>query len=245
MSRGSGREGLIEIAPFTLPISIRTNRWFTPIYYTNNGMFVLAKICLGRHQRHVNFRAIVFCLGLSFACSLKAGEVMDELNQHFTYRNQPISPKAVQDLMSWVSDRRSGPTAIDLRANDANRYYVEPQKREGWIQFSSTNQDGVQLFGYQHIGRLKNGIHVLHIASNEGGTETFESLLLIRFKMQEVYEGDPTHVKLNQRIVMEGIGEIPLADKAGSKIIIKGNSILIAAKNEKKPVRIDLSGSAE
>lgn len=39
---------------------------------------------------------------------------LGEANRAFTYRGEPINPRAVQELRVWIFDAEAGPVAIDL-----------------------------------------------------------------------------------------------------------------------------------
>ena len=161
-----------------------------------------------------------------------------EINQHFSYRGQRINPRAVKDMTCWLSDRFPGPVAICMEGTDhSNRYFGDVRQNNGWVESIWPLEDSTKasqhnaFFSYKYIGRLNNGLHVLHIAMGEGGSGVFESLLLIKFTIEDAYWDDNDHkVKLGQRIVMHQVGEIALGDRVNAKLKINGNSVLLTRK---------------
>ena len=149
---------------------------------------------------------------------------LEELNQHFAYHSQPVNPRALDELACWISDRYSGPVAIDMAGTlDSNRYYGSVEKSGGRFGFKRAGDDNGSFF-YQHIGRLNNGLHVLHTINNTGGSGEFHSLMLIRFKAQVAFMDDGKKI---WRIVMEQVGELPLGDRTDAELSVSGNSVVV------------------
>lgn len=163
-----------------------------------------------------------------------SSRVLREANQHFTYQGKPINPKVIQDLLPWISDQFSGPVAIDLKAIESNRYFGNVRLHDGWIETADSSQETSNFFGYQYVGRLENGLHVVHTASNEGGSGTFEDLVLIKFTTEDFYLEGEGKIKKGSRTVMNQVAVIPLGDRSNAKLSIKGNSVVVKTGNVEK-----------
>ena len=137
----------------------------------------------------------------------------------------------MDDLTTWVSDQFSGPVAIDLEANGSNRYFGDIERKDGWFVTAWQEGESKSSFGYKYIGRLVNGFHVLHTAKNDGGSGTFESLLLVKFSVEGAYSEDKASIKVSYRIVMHQAGEIALGDWSGADLKTKGNSVFVTKSN--------------
>jgi hypothetical protein len=87
---------------------------------------------------------------------------LDEANRSFTYRGQPINPRAVNELHEWMADGVAGPTAISLLGTyDSNRYYGQNKTgSDGSVSFDSKPKG---YFGYRGLGALKDNLHVLEV----------------------------------------------------------------------------------
>src|ERR1044072_8580339 len=156
-------------------------------------------------------------------------EQLSEANRSFTYRNKPIHPLAVKELLVWMSDAidQPGPIAIDLHGTyDTNRYYGEAKKdHDGSISIGIDNEG---YFGYQRLGSLKDNLQVVETWENTGGSGVFTNLLLIKFNIDYEYDEQGSR---RYRLVMQRMGEIPLSDRYSGKITIQpqDNSIRIGA----------------
>ena len=151
---------------------------------------------------------------------------LKELNHHFTYKGQPVNPRAVEDISEWISDDHPGPVAVDLDGTvDSNRYYGEVWQRDGMVGFDRDEPDSVfgkGFFVYRYCGRLANGCHVLKTVYNGGGSGDFESLLLVNFVTNPFFD-EYGHVQ--ERMVMEQMGEFPLGDRVNAVVEVHGNAV--------------------
>lgn len=160
----------------------------------------------------------------------KLNQALDEANKTFTYNGNPINPRAVQELLSWMSDSSPGPVSINLvGTDDSNRYFGESEKKEdGSVFVNLPDEEGSDggYFIYKRIGTLKDNVHVLRTSENGGGSGIFMNLLLIRFKIDFEYKDDGSH---SYMLVMQRLGEFTLCDRyEGSfQIHTKDNSIEI------------------
>lgn len=168
-----------------------------------------------------------------------------EADDRFTFRAEPISPRVVEDLLSWLSDGPSGPVAaveLDL-AFHSNRYsgdlVADP---EGWFRVDTpdTATGVVNWIAYKRLGRLANGVHVLSTRQGGGGTGVFASLLLVTFDIGDAYGEDGAK---HPRLVMTRHVEIPVGDRFDGPIAVTAHEIRIgpgriAGDREDEPVRV-------
>lgn len=168
-----------------------------------------------------------------------------EADDRFTFRAEPISPRVVEDLLSWLSDGPSGPVAaieLDL-AFHSNRYSGENVAApEGWFRVDTPDPaSGVtDWIAYKRLGRLANGVHVLLTKQGGGGTGVFMSLLLVTFDIGDAYGEDGAK---HPRLVMTRHVEIPVGDRFEGPITVAPHEIRIgpgriAGDREDEPVRV-------
>jgi hypothetical protein len=156
---------------------------------------------------------------------------LDEANKSFTYKAKPINPRAVNELLVWISDSvdEPGPIAIDLSSTyDTNRYYGAFKKEnDGAIFIDLTTVDAycrkedlcpAGYFSYKRLGTLKDGVHVLETWDGGGGSGVFTCLLLIKFSIDFEYTENGSR---RYRLAMQRLGEIPLGDRYGGHITIQ------------------------
>lgn len=187
------------------------------------------------------------CLSASLVFGVADSQIPDKLNQalseankSFTYNSKPINPRAVEELLTWISDGGPGPVAIDLEGtDDTNRYFGHYEKKEDgnvFIDLNTVNpspQEGDPdkgYFSYERIGTLKGNVHVVKTSENGGGTGVFVNLLLIRFKTDFEYMEDGSHRNM---LVMQRLGEFSVCDRYDGPIQIRShhNSIVIGPGN--------------
>lgn len=170
---------------------------------------------------------------------------LEELNRSFTYQGKPIHPRAIQDLVAWVSDALPGPVAVDVEgAYRNNRYFGDYElKKDGlvFIDLSQNPLDQEGSFAYERLGKLANGLHVLRTFANSGGTGVFQSLLLVECLIDFEYKNDGSRRSL---LVIKRRGEFALGDRYSGTIKLEPaeNAILIGSDkgNVKKPYRVKL-----
>jgi hypothetical protein len=158
----------------------------------------------------------------------KINQALNEANKTFTYNGKAINPRAVQELLSWLADSGPGPIAIDVAGtDDTNRYYGDYEKREDGSVFIKLDSDsGGGYFTYEHLGTLKDNVHVVETSENGGGSGVFMNVLLIRFRIDYEYDEDGSH---RYMLIMQRLGQIPLCDRYDGpiQIRVKDNSIEI------------------
>ncbi|MGD1906872.1 MAG: hypothetical protein ACFB0C_12875 [Leptolyngbyaceae cyanobacterium] len=165
----------------------------------------------------------------------------------FEFQREPITPRAVSDLLPWLSDTEPGPIALDIEGSTAetNRYWadistIDAGPWQGAILATwqpRIDQDITYSSAYQWLGRLDNGLHVLRVWQNTGGRGYFTHVLVVRFSTD--YEYDHRDRK---RLVMTRVGQAVLGDRDDRVITLEGNTIVIPpAEHESVPTRLDFS----
>lgn len=152
-----------------------------------------------------------------------------EANRDFTHGGRPINPRAVHDLLPWLSDALPGPVAIDVEgAQQANRYSGDVEKGErGLVRLIVEARPGqrVETYDYVRVGTLTGGMHVLRAAANMGGSGTFVSLLIVRFSIEREFQDE----EWRARLVMTRVAEVSLGDRYGGEISVSGRTVSIGA----------------
>jgi len=151
-------------------------------------------------------------------------EALREADERFTFRQEPISPRMLNDLLPLFSDTLPGPVAVDLEGG-GNRYYSEvtvPEK--GIVRATWKGKYGGQMFQYQHLGRLTNGMHVIKTWENTGGSGTFMDLLLVKFLIDTEYKDGGI---LRYRLLMMRTGSFSLGAGYNGDIKVSPDKISI------------------
>ncbi|NJN20544.1 MAG: hypothetical protein HC812_04235 [Leptolyngbya sp. RL_3_1] len=174
---------------------------------------------------------------------------LEEANLTFHFRGEPINPRAVNDLLPWLSDTEPGPVALDVEGStaDTNRYLAEVSTIVAgpWAGaiLATWQPDTTRSSAYQWLGRLDNGLHVLRVRVNTGGHSDFTDLLMVRFTADQEY-----FVRNRERLVMTRVGQVVLGDgQDGSTsrtrvITLEGNVVVIpSAEGQSAPTRLDLT----
>jgi len=158
----------------------------------------------------------------------------------FTFEGQPIHPKLVEAFEGWPSD--DGPpitVAVDVAAAlDSNQYagaiettasgLVRARSGEGW-------------FGYEHLGQMEDGTHVLRTVSSGGGSAVFSDLLFVRLRHDRVR--DPDGVR-RERLVMECTGRFDLGDRDEGTVEVRGDRVVVGpSRYRSHATTLDFGGS--
>ena len=172
---------------------------------------------------------------------------LEEANQTFHFRGEPINPRAVSDLLPWLSDTEPGPVALDVEGStaDTNRYWAEVSTIAAGPWAGATlatwqpwpGSDASKASAYQWLGRLDNGLHVLRLQLNTGGSGYFTDVLVVRFSSDREYDH-----RDRERLVMTRVGQAVLGDRDSRVITLEGNVVIIPpADGESAPTRLDFS----
>jgi hypothetical protein len=172
---------------------------------------------------------------------------LQEANFSFRFRGAPINPRAVSDLLPWLSDTEPGPIALDVEGStaDTNRYWADISTIDAgpWAGAilatwqPRLEQDITYSSAYQWLGHLDNGLHVLRIWQNTGGRGYFTYVLVVRFSTDREYDH-----RDRERLVITRVGQAVLGDRDDRAITLEGNTVVIPPRaSESVPTRLDFS----
>ena len=157
-------------------------------------------------------------------------KALQEAKEHFTFRNKPINPRALQDLLPLLSDSLPGPVSLDVEGTDSNRYFADSVTTEnGVVTASWTEEKETQYFSYKHLGVLANGDHVLETWARGGGTLVSSDLLLVRFVTDSEYTDNGA---ARERLLMTRTGAFGLGDRYNGTIKVQPKEITIGPGGE-------------
>jgi len=134
-------------------------------------------------------------------------DTLREANERFTFGGKPINPRMLSDLLPLLSDTLPGPVAVDIEGA-GNRYFAEisaPEK--GVVRATWSEGAEQQIFQYQHLGMLANGMHAVRTLASSGGSGTFCDLLLVKFIADTEYTDGGA---LRSRLIMTRTGAFSL-----------------------------------
>jgi len=169
----------------------------------------------------------LFCSPNVFAIEPKGN--LAEADASFTYKSKPIDPKLVQKFSSWESDSpKPKVITVDVAAAfDTNEYSGEVRLQGASVCFDT--EDGNQqkdggFFCYEHLGKLKNELHVLKISDNGGGSGVFQELFFVKFAKGEGYTEDGEKY---ERLLMSIVRQYTLGDRDDGKIKVLNDRVIV------------------
>ena len=154
------------------------------------------------------------------------------LKEHFFFGGNPVHPKIIEDMISWISDSGDQTVAINLEDSQGSNKYnfyeglsASIENKNLWVKIE--HEDG--FFSYDFHGVSDNGIMVLGTAENGGGSGVFKKLMLFRIKEVAVLE-------LQHDTLEEDISWSPSTDY-GYEILKSKNSRI--SKSDKKIIYLE------
>ena len=113
------------------------------------------------------------------------------LKEHFFFGGNPVHPKIIEEMITWISDSGDQTVAINLEDSQGSNKYnfyeglsASIENKNLWVKIE--HEDG--FFSYDFHGVSDNGIMVLGTAENGGGSGVFQQLMLFRIKEVAVLE---------------------------------------------------------
>lgn len=143
----------------------------------------------------------------------------------FTFAGRPVHPKLVEEFESWLSDDRSPITlAVDVAAAQGTDEYEEPFEARpgGLVRYRS----GDGWYGYEVLGRLRDGIYVLRTAASGGGSGVFLNLLFLRLDVDRAVRPDGSRY---ERTVLSVAGRHVLGDRDDAEIRIEVDRVVVGS----------------
>ena len=154
------------------------------------------------------------------------------LKEHFFFGGNPVHPKIIEDMITWVSDSGDQTVAINLEDSQGSNKYnfyeglsASIENKKLWVEIE--HDEG--FFSYDFHGVSDNGIMVLGTAENGGGSGVFQQLMLFRIKEVAVLE-------LQHDTLEEDISWSPSTDY-GYEILKSKNSRI--SKSDKKIIYLE------
>lgn len=151
-----------------------------------------------------------------------------ELTQAFTVHGKPVHPRAVDEMLPWLSC--SGPTifAIDPLAasENPNRYApAEVTKSDSWVRWNNPANGGQEWTAYRHLGTLRDGTIVLQTAQGGGGSGVFQNLLFLRVQSRPTMTLKENELHPGLMLVL--VGMYALGDRDQTLIQVDQNRVLV------------------
>ena len=154
------------------------------------------------------------------------------LKEHFFFGGNPVHPKIIEEMITWISDSGDQTVAINLEESQGSNKYnfyeglsASIENKNLWVKIE--HDDG--FFSYDFHGVSDNGIMVLGTAENGGGSGVFQYLMLFRIKEVAVLE-------LQHDTLEEDISWSPSTDY-GYEILKSKNSRI--SKSDKKRIYLE------
>ena len=157
-------------------------------------------------------------------------------NTFFSWNGQPIHPKIIEDLTTWLSDSGEQVIAINLSdSQDSNRYCCEKDinLKESDGRFLVEYREEGASFGYIHIGQADSGVHVLRIWSSGSGSGIFNNVMLLSVTEGSSIRFEGSNWRLSAYpVVLTKLGSITLGDRWNGTITIDGNTLVIGRNTD-------------
>ena len=154
------------------------------------------------------------------------------LKEHFFFGGNPVHPKIIEDMITWISDSGDQTVTINLEDSQGSNKYnfyeglsASIENKNLWVKIE--HEDG--FFSYDFHGVSDNGIMALGTAENGGGSGVFQQLMLFRIKEVAVLE-------LQHDTLEEDISWSPSTDY-GYEILKSKNSRI--SKSDKKRIYLE------
>jgi len=154
------------------------------------------------------------------------------LKEHFFFGGNPVHPKIIEDMITWISDSGDQTVAINLEDSQGSNKYnfyeglsASIENKNLWVKI----EHEYGFFSYDFHGVSDNGIMVLGTAENGGGSGVFQQLMLFRIKEVAVLE-------LQHDTLEEDISWSPSTDY-GYEILKSKNSRI--SKSDKKIIYLE------
>lgn len=143
----------------------------------------------------------------------KMNLALKEFNKTFKLFDKNISPKVFSEFNIWISDSGIRPVQIatDIAAIDENpnRFFGDFET----VKYDDSDKDWIVLknaeggfIEYAWYGRLKNGLHIILVRDNGGGSLTTLTLYALRSRLsQGLFESPNNQIVPYNRLLLEQI----------------------------------------
>ena len=178
----------------------------------------------GTEKRFLKRSAIILFGCLSLLSQSLAGSP-ENPDQEFRFHGKPIHPLLIKQFEPWISDARP-PITVEVNltaAWDSNEYATGFKTDSNGI-VSVSLPEGAS-YAYRHLGRLRDGTHVLRTFDSGGGSGVFEAILFVRFRTSLAYLADG--VKQGEQIFLGVVRRYPLGDRDGAEVVVKPDHVIV------------------
>src|SRR5437879_1244563 len=175
-------------------------------------------------RRFLRRLAILLLCSLSLLSRAVAGSP-ENPDADFRFHGKLIHPLLIKQFEPWISDARP-PITVEVNltaAWDSNEYAAEFKTNSNGVV--SINLPEGASYAYRHLGRLRDGIHVLRTSDSGGGSGVFEAILFVRFRTRLAYLADG--VKQGQQIFLQVVRRYPLGDRDGAEVVVKQDHVIV------------------
>src|SRR6266404_836572 len=135
-------------------------------------------------------RSAIILLG-SLSLLSQSAAAPENPDSEFRFHGKPIHPLLIKQFEPWISDARP-PITVEVNltaAWDSNEYAAGFKTDSNGVV--SINLPEGASYAYRHLGRLRDGIHVLRTSDSGGGSGVFEALLFVRFRTNKRASNTP------------------------------------------------------
>ena len=143
----------------------------------------------------------------------------------FHFHGKPIHPLLIKQFEPWVSDARP-PITVEVNltaAWDSNEYAAEFKTGSNGV-VAVNLPEGVS-YSYRHLGKQRDGIHVLRTSESGGGSGVFEAVLFVRLQTRLAYLAGG--VKQGRQIFLQVVRRYPLGDRDGAEVEVKPDQVIV------------------
>lgn len=164
----------------------------------------------------------------------------------FTMNGEPISPRIIEELLIWISDREDQITSINLIGSQGtNKFFIDADSLQVSRGDKTKNVFDVDYIkkkagigdrqdaslSYQFHGITDNGIYVISTCECGGGSGMFQTLLLLTFEEDTGFDVSITKNKILpiKRLMLKKLCEITMGDRSAYDVKINGNKLDIWA----------------
>ncbi len=164
---------------------------------------------------------VLFGVAVLSAETVNIDKSLQEANASFTYQHKPIHPGLVEEFNSWISDPGKPTTiSVDIAAEHANEYFEDDVSIKNGVVFLKKD-DG--YFYYKWLGKLSDGLQVVEVGDNGGGSGVFTDLLFVRFSISEGYDNGEKY----KRLLMTIVGACGLGDRKNRDIKVLTDRVIV------------------
>jgi hypothetical protein len=160
-----------------------------------------------------------------------------EVERDFHYHGKPVHPGLVRAFEGSMAD--SGfPIKVSLDifpAFGSNEYFDDDVRVRDKKFIEIKDADGNGYFGYQWLGRMADGNHVLRAYANGGGSGVFQTLYFVRFSLGKGFNSEG---QAYDQLLMTVTRWYPLGDRSRAEVKVSPDKVVISGGEGGGPVTL-------